>query len=243
MLFLSAAAGWLIGILLNRAADFLPRYAAGGSAKPLKSSRRSKPALLQPPTGAASGKDTARRPNSLRLDLGVEFVNAALFAWVWGRPAPVVESVCLSLLCSFLVLVAIIDLKYHLVLNVMVWPAAALTLLIRSVSPGTNMLEVMLGGAFGFAIFALAAFVRPGGLGGGDVKLATLIGLVFGFPSVLWALMIGSFVGGVLAILMLLSHRGDSKSEIPYAPFLCLGALVALFYNPVPLILYPFIGH
>jgi leader peptidase (prepilin peptidase)/N-methyltransferase len=105
------------------------------------------------------------------------------------------------------------------------------------------MLAVLLGGAFGFAIFALAAFVRPGGLGGGDVKLATLIGLVFGFPNALWALMIGIFVGGTLAIFMLLSHRGDSKSEIPYAPFLCLGALVALYYNPVPLILYPFIGH
>jgi prepilin signal peptidase PulO-like enzyme (type II secretory pathway) len=236
MLFLSAAAGWLIGILLNRAADFLPRYAAGGSTKPLKSTRRSKSALSQLPAAAGHAKDTARR-------LGIEVVTAALFVWVWGRPASVVESVCLSLLCSFLVLVALIDLKYRLVLNVLVWPAAALTLLIRYLSPGTNMLAVLLGGAFGFAIFALAAFVRPGGLGGGDVKLATLIGLVFGFPNALWALMIGILVGGTLAIVLLVSRRGDSKSEIPYAPFLCFGALVALCYNPVPMILYPFIGH
>jgi prepilin signal peptidase PulO-like enzyme (type II secretory pathway) len=178
-----------------------------------------------------------------RLDLGVNVLTAVLFAWVWGRPASLGESVGLSLLCSFLVLVAIIDLKYRLVLNVMVWPAAALALLIRYISPGTNILAVLLGGAFGFAIFALAAFVRPGGLGGGDVKLATLIGLVFGFPNALWALMIGIFVGGTLAIFLLLNHRGDSRSEIPYAPFLCLGALVALYYNPVPLILYPFMGH
>ena len=219
MLLLSAAAGWLIGILINRAADFLPRYAAGGSAKPLKSRRRSKPARLQLATAMGNAKNAPRRPQSWRLDLGVEVVTAALFAWLWGRPTSVAESVCLSLLCSFLVLVAIIDLKYRLVLNVMVWPAAAVTLVIRYLVPGTNMLEVLLGGAFGFAIFALAAFVRPGGLGGGDVKLATLIGLVFGFPNALWALMIGIFVGGTLAILMLLSHRGDSKSEIITIPF------------------------
>ena len=243
MLFLSAAAGWLVGILLNWAADFLPRYAADGSVKPSRSTRRSKPALSRLPTAARNGKGAACWPHLRRLDLGVEVLTAGLFAWVWSRPTSVGESVWLSLLCSFLVLVALIDLKYRLVLNVMVWPAAALTMVIRFLSPGTNLLAVLLGGAFGFAIFALAAFVRPGGLGGGDVKLATLIGLVFGFPNALWALMVGIFVGGSLAILLLLSHRGDSKSEIPYAPFLCLGALVALYYNPVPLIVYPFIGH
>jgi prepilin signal peptidase PulO-like enzyme (type II secretory pathway) len=237
MLFLSAAAGWLVGILLNWGADFLPRYAASSSAKPLRSSRRSNPDRRQPPTAARNWS------RLLRLDLGVEVLTAALFAWLWGRPASLVESVGLSLLCAFLVLVAIIDLKYRLVLNVMVFPAAVLAVLIRYISPGTNILTVLLGGAFGFAIFALAAFVRPGGLGGGDIKLATLIGLVFGFPNALWALMIGIFAGGTLAILLLLNHHGDSKSEIPYAPFLCLGALVALYYNPVPLILYPFMGH
>lgn len=243
MLFLSAAAGWLVGLLLNWAADFLPRYAASGSSKPLRGTRRSKPANLPPPAATRNGKGAARWPKLFRLDLGVEVLTAVLFVWVWGRPAAIGESVGLSLLCSFLVLVAIIDLKYRLVLNVMVWPAAALVLLIRYVSAGTNLLPVLLGGAFGFAIFALAAIVRPGGLGGGDVKLATLIGLVFGFPNALWALMIGVFVGGTLAILLLLNHSGDSKSEIPYAPFLCLGAIVALYYNPVPFILYPFVGH
>ena len=179
-------------------------------------------------TVTKTGKNAASRQSVLRLALGVEILTAALFIWLWARPAAAVESVWLSLLCCFLILVAIIDLKYRLVLNVMVFPAAALTMLIRWATPGTNMLAVLIGGAFGFAIFALAAYVRPGGLGGGDIKLATLIGLVFGFPNALWALMIGIFVGGTLAILMLLSHNGDSKSEIPYAPFLCLGALVAL---------------
>ena len=243
MFFLSAIAGWLVGILLNWAADLLPRYAVGGSAKSFRATRWPKPALLELRTGTETGKIAASRRNSLRLGLGVEVVTVALFIWIWSRPAAAVESIWLSLFCSFLVLVAIIDLKYRLVLNVMVFPAAVLTLLLHYATPGTNMLAVLIGGAFGFAIFALAAFVRPGGLGGGDIKLATLIGLAFGFPNALWALMIGIFVGGTLAILMLMSHSGDSKSEIPYAPFLCLGALVALIYNPISSILYPLMGH
>lgn len=226
MIVLGAAAGWFIGVLLNWAADYLPRFAGDGSHARSMSPRLSQPALWQFIATLVSRKDAARLPDSLWQNLGAEVLTAALFAWLWGRHAPIAESLGLGLLCVFLILVALIDLRYRLVLNVMVLPAAALTLLIRCVIPGTNMLAVLIGGAFGFAIFALAAFVRPGGLGGGDVKLATLIGLAFGFPNALWALMIGILVGGGIAILMLLSHRGDSKSKIPYAPFLCLGAQI-----------------
>jgi leader peptidase (prepilin peptidase)/N-methyltransferase len=118
----------------------------------------------------------------------------------------------------------------------------ALTVLVRLASGG-DALAVLVGGAFGFAIFAAVALVRPGELGGGDVKLATWIGFVFGFPNALWALMVGVFAGGAIAVVLLASHRGDSKSEMPYAPFLCLGALVALLYNPVPWLLYRLAGH
>jgi prepilin signal peptidase PulO-like enzyme (type II secretory pathway) len=243
MILVSAVAGWLIGILLTLVADYLPRFAGDGSRARSTSLRLSKPALWQFIAALVNRKDAARLPNSLWQNLGTEVLTPVLFAGVWGRQVPIWNSLLLSFLCSFLILVALIDLRYRLVLNIMVLPAAALTILIRYAVPRTDMLAVLIGGAFGFAIFALAAFVRPGGLGGGDVKLATLIGLAFGFPDALWALMIGILAGGIIAILMLLNHRGHSKSEIPYAPFLCLGAMAALFYNPVPLILFPFIGH
>ncbi len=219
MIILGAVAGGLIGLGLNWAADFLPRYAASGPALPSKSFR------------------------SPWVTRAVVLLSAILFAWLWSQSAPALTLFLLTLLCAFLILVAVIDLQYRLVLNVLVFPAMALTLLIRYTAPGANMLAVLLGGAFGFAIFALAAFLRPGELGGGDVKLATLIGWMFGFPDALWALMIGVLAGGAIAVLMLTTHHGNAKSQIPYAPFLCLGALIALFYNPVSAIFHPFVGH
>ena len=138
--------------------------------------------------------------------------------------------------CSFFLLVAIIDLRYRLVLNVMVYPAMVVTLLLRVVLPGSGVVTALVGGAIGLALFLLTALLRPGGLGAGDVKLATLIGLILGFPQVLWALALGIVAGGIVAILLVLTHRGGLKSYIPYAPFLCLGAIVALLYSPLPLI-------
>jgi len=76
-------------------------------------------------------------------------------------------------------------------------------------------------------------------MGGGDVKLAALIGLTVGFPQVLWALALGILAGGITALLLVLTPRWGPKSHIPYAPFLCLGALLALVYDPLPLIFPP----
>lgn len=243
MTFLGVAAGWLIGILLHWGADFLPRYTMRAPITRSGLARQPQLALVQLLSVLTTRRELARLPGSMWLNLGVELFAAVLFAWLWSQPFPPINLLLLTLLCCFLILVAIIDLRYRLVLNGLVLPAVALTLLVRYVSPETNMLSILMGGAFGFAIFALAAFVRPGGLGGGDVKLATLIGLIFGFPDALWALLIGILAGGIVALLLLLSHRGNSKSQIPYAPFLSLGALIALFYNPVSLIFSPFLGH
>ena len=92
-------------------------------------------------------------------------------------------------------------------------------------------MSMIIGGIFAFVIFYGTAILKPGDLGGGDVKLAALIGLTFGFPAVLWVLIVGAGTGAVVAIYFLLKS-GHSVRSIPYAPFLCLGALVALFYNP-----------
>jgi leader peptidase (prepilin peptidase)/N-methyltransferase len=70
-------------------------------------------------------------------------------------------------------------------------------------------------------------------MGAGDVKLAALIGVVMGFPQVLWALTLGVLAGGLGAVVVLASGKGGLKSYIPYGPFLCLGAVLVLLY-PLP---------
>jgi leader peptidase (prepilin peptidase) / N-methyltransferase len=43
------------------------------------------------------------------------------------------------------------------------------------------------------------------------------------------ALVTGILIGGVSAILLLISRRGGLKTYMPYGPFLALGALLALW--------------
>lgn len=64
------------------------------------------------------------------------------------------------------------------------------------------------------------------GMGGGDVKLATLLGAIAGVPGVLAALTVAVFGGACAAVaLMVMRRSGDA---VPYGPFLVAGAVLAM---------------
>ena len=60
------------------------------------------------------------------------------------------------------------------------------------------------------------------------MKLAGLLGLLVGFPGILVALWIAAVTGGLVALTFLLLRRKGRKDEIPFGPFLSLGAVVGL---------------
>lgn len=80
-------------------------------------------------------------------------------------------------------------------------------------------------------------------MGGGDVKLAWLIGLVLGFPNVLAALFVAIVSGGIFAIILLLFKIRDRKSAIPFGPFLAAAAFIALIRGKDLIELYLGIFH
>ncbi len=217
--------GWLVGMAVNALGDGLPRALNVPSA-----------ARAQPRRAPAMWRWLAARETHWD-GIAVELLTAFWFMWLAARLNLGFDFGVMAILGVFFLLVALIDLRYQLVFDAVTFPAALAILALQIVS-GANGLVVLLGGAFGFAIFAAAAFLRPGDLGGGDVKLATVIGLLFGFPYALWALLIGVLAGGVVVAGALITRRGGWQTRIPYAPFLCFGALSALVYNPV-VALYP----
>jgi leader peptidase (prepilin peptidase)/N-methyltransferase len=82
-------------------------------------------------------------------------------------------------------------------------------------------------GASGFLLAAALAY--PAGMGMGDVKLALLMGAALG-RTVPVALMLGMVAALIPSVVLLARHGGRArKMGIPFAPFLALGSVVALF--------------
>jgi leader peptidase (prepilin peptidase)/N-methyltransferase len=111
-----------------------------------------------------------------------------------------------------------------------------------------NILGAMLGGGFLF----LAAWIgekifKQEAMGGGDIKLAAMVGAFWGWKAVLESFFAAFLIGSVIGIAML-SIGKIRKSEapegvkpramIPFGPFLAVGALISLFWGRELLDLY-----
>jgi len=126
------------------------------------------------------------------------------------------------------IFLAVIDVKYRIIPNPLIVVGLALALLMHLLTQQLQVSHIVVGSIFAFGIFFAVAVLRPGGLGMGDVKLSTLIGVIFGFPNVLWALIISAGVSAVVLVTLMLRKNQRLTDTIPYAPFLCIGALVML---------------
>lgn len=171
------------------------------------------------------------------LLLSVMVITAVLYTYLWYLLQFSGNFFFLAGLCTFLILIAIIDLKYQLILNVLILPAVGLMLVYQFVPFTQNSWYALLGGVIVFFLFLAVGMLSPGGLGGGDIKLAAFLGVTFGLPYVFWALLAGALVGGGTAVFLLLVRKWQPKTHMPYGPFLCLGAIIALLVNPIPWLL------
>ena len=94
-----------------------------------------------------------------------------------------------------------------------------------------NFLYGLAGGAIGFVILFLPALIYSKGMGWGDVKMAGLIGLMTGFPRIFVGILGAIILGGLVAIILLLTKKKGRKEGIPFGPFLALAAMVALVWG------------
>jgi leader peptidase (prepilin peptidase)/N-methyltransferase len=178
---------------------------------------------------------------------GVFFATVALWqlpAILAATTAPTVaaaiaELVAFLYLAGVSVALALIDLDTHTLPNVIVLPSylVAIGLLgLSSVLAGDYV--ALIDGAIGlaalFALYLLLAFIYPGGMGLGDVKLAGLLGFYLAYLG--WGpLIVGAFaafaLGGLFAVALMLVRRVDRKSGIPFGPWMLSGAWIGIFFG------------
>ena len=100
-----------------------------------------------------------------------------------------------------------------------------------------GVLDAVIGGIAGFALFYLAALVgerllMKEAMGGGDIKLAAMLGLFVGW----YPLLLSVFLPALLALLYAITKRiatGSSlRNELPFGPFLAMSAFITYLFGP-----------
>ena len=173
--------------------------------------------------------------------LWVEVGTGVLFAYLYWHYGFSIELAVVTLYCCLFLVLMVIDLEYHILPNKLVYPGIVVALAISvafSVLP--NNLEIVpeiksaaAGGGIGLGLFLLIIVVSRGGMGWGDVKMASLIGLVIGYPLVFVALFLAVVSGGLISWVLILTKAKSRKQSIPFGPFLSLGAIATLLWGNI----------
>lgn len=138
----------------------------------------------------------------------------------------------------FLLLFGIYDFRHHLIKNtalvfLSLWCLSSIPLkLILGIVPSLPLLifKTCLGGGVGFFLLLSIAVATNGGIGGGDIKFATVLGLYYGVSG-LCLILIVSCLSAFFAILPYRLRYKSKSTTIPFAPFLFLGCLFYEFLS------------
>lgn len=161
---------------------------------------------------------------------------AVLVAGLTARIGPAFVLAAYCWLAAATVPLGWIDAAVHRLPDVLTGAAygGTVLLLIAAAAHGGawgGLLRAVEGGLALAAAFLAVAFIRPAGMGLGDVKLSASLGTALAWTG--WGtLLAGTFAAFVLAgcygLVLLARHRITLKQQIPLGPFMIAGTFLAL---------------
>lgn len=163
--------------------------------------------------------------------LVVEVINGLLFSVCYHSFGFSIDLLIALVFASSLVIIIISDIEYMIILDEVLIVSSLIIIIIYIFGLGLEQTayHIYAGvGAF-LAMYAIKiigdkAFKKES-LGGGDIKLMFLFGLVLGFPMSICTIFLATFIAFPIAIIILLSSK---ENIIPFGPFLSMAAILIL---------------
>lgn len=168
----------------------------------------------------------------------VELLTGLIFAAIYlqfGLNAALVKFLFLG---AMLLVVAFIDLEHYLIPDRVVLFTLIVGLPLNILAGDLNAISITAGLLLAGASLLAVAVVSRGGVGGGDIKLAALIGFYLGWPGGLLAVFLACMLAGLVGLALLLTRIKGRKDAIPFGPFLASGTLITIFFGNKILSLY-----
>lgn len=166
----------------------------------------------------------------------VEAITAALFAVAGLMFGPTFHGAVAAALLAALVAITVIDLDRQIIPDVISLPGIVAGVLANLATGQVSWTDSVAGALLGAGLFIVIMlvgswWVGQEAMGGGDMKLAAMLGAFLGWKVLLISLFLSTVAGGILsAILMTVGIRGR-KDPIPFGPFLAAGGAAGLFWG------------
>ncbi|WP_409497273.1 prepilin peptidase [Amycolatopsis sp. cmx-11-12] len=205
--------GWgLVGLVV---AGGLRVIVQGSSVLPEKSERLAPPAVLEATT-------------------------AVLFVALAWRIGPAPDLFAYSWLAAASVALATIDWGTRQLPTKLIWPSGIVLAVLFGVAAVVNhdaypLFRSAAGMLALLGFYGALYFLRPGQLGGGDLRLGGVLGLALGWagwPSVVTGTIFGWLTAAIALLILRVVRRQEPHRDLPLGPFLVIGAFAAVLAGP-----------
>lgn len=162
----------------------------------------------------------------------VELATGVLFALAYYFDSASILALFRDMIIiSALVVIFVYDLRWLIIPDIVVLPAIAIAFILN-LFVGVSAVNMLIGLAIGFGFFGLQYVVSKGAwIGGGDLRLGALMGVLLGWQAVLVALFLSYIIGAIVAISLLIKKKVSAKSQLPFGVFLAPATIIAMFWG------------
>lgn len=161
--------------------------------------------------------------------LVVEIVTAALYCTAYHSFGFSYELVISLIFISALIVIIVSDIEYMIILDEIIAVSCILIIVLDLIFFGLDFtVDKVVAGIFAFVTMYFIKIIgdhlfKRESMGGGDIKLMFLFGIVIGYPLSICAIFLATFIAFPIAIYLLLSRK---DTLIPFGPFLAMAAVL-----------------
>ena len=161
----------------------------------------------------------------------------AVFAWLlFQRFGLTPAFFTVFLFVCVLIVISFIDFDHQIIPHLLTLSGIPVFAVLAVLYMGLTAIDVLLGvmigaGTLYFVAVYYEALRGRVGMGGGDVNLLAMLGAFLGWKSLLFILLMSSLLGAFVGLVFILFKGKDMKYAVPFGPFLCIAAVVYLFFG------------
>ncbi|HUH65438.1 MAG TPA: A24 family peptidase [Syntrophales bacterium] len=166
----------------------------------------------------------------------VEALTAAVALLLFGKFGLSLAFLATFLFVCTLIVITFIDIDHKIIPDTITLSGIPIFMLASVLCTHVTLLEAFLGMMIGastlyFVAVYYEAITGVEGMGGGDVTLLAMLGAFLGWKSLLFILFVGSLIGAVVGVTLMIIKRQNMKYAVPFGPFLSAAAVLYIFFG------------
>src|SRR5699024_376396 len=156
----------------------------------------------------------------------IELLTGILFMYSYLHIGMEWELITALLLMSMFMIILVTDMSYMLIPNKVLLFFLPLFIIMRMIRPLDPWWDALIGAALGFGLLAVVILLSKGGMGGGDLKLFAVLGLILGPWELLLSFFLSCLFGALIGMGLLLSKTIKRGQPIAFGPYIVAGTII-----------------